>query len=70
MAVFWKFNEDSCVFDPCDRQTAETEADQGVPVIIREFDDLYVVFDRKKRRWPSGDPLILLGIQFDREDYE
>jgi len=70
MAVFWKFNEDTCVFDQCDRQTAEAEADQDVPVIIREFDDLYVVLDRKKKRWPSGDPLTLFGIQFDREDYE
>jgi hypothetical protein len=32
--------------------------------------DLYVVIDNKYRRWPSGDPLTIAGVSFDREEFE
>ena len=66
MARYWMFNEDACTFERCDQQTA---AEADVPVIVNDGDVL-VQIDGKARHWPSGEPLIVAGVQFDREDYE
>ena len=66
MARFWKFNVDACTFERCDQQTA-LEAD--VPVIVNDG-DVRVQIEGKARPWPSGEPLTVAGVQFDREDYE
>jgi hypothetical protein len=67
MARYWKFNENSCTFEKCDYQSA-LRAD--LPVIMNDDCDLYVVIDNKYRRWPSGDPLTIAGVSFDREEFE
>ena len=66
MARFWKFNVDACTFERCDQQTA---AEADVPVIVNDG-DVRVQIDGKARPWPSGEPLTVAGVQFDREDYE
>lgn len=67
MARYWMFNEDACTFERCDQQTA---AEVDVPVIVNDNDELRVQIDGKARHWPSGEPLTVAGVQFDREDYE
>lgn len=66
MARFWKFNPDACTFERCDQLTA---AEADVPVIVNDG-DVRVQIDGKARPWPSGEPLTVAGVQFDREDYE
>jgi hypothetical protein len=66
MARYWKFNEDACTFEPCDRQTALSS---DLPVILNDG-DVRVQIEGKARPWPSGEPLAVAGVQFDREDYE
>ena len=66
MARFWKFNVDACTFERCDQLTA---AEADVPVIVNDG-DVRVQIDGKARPWPSGEPLTVAGVQFDREDYE
>lgn len=67
MARYWIFDADACTFRRCDQQAA-TEAD--VPVIVNDGDDVHVRIDGEARRWPSGEPLTVAGVQFDREDFE
>lgn len=66
MARFWKFNMDACTFEQCDRQTA-LEAD--VPVIVNDG-DVRVQIEGKARHWPSGEPLTVAGVEFNREEFE
>ena len=66
MARFWKFNPDACTFERCDQLTA---AEADVPVIVNDG-DVRVQIDGKARPWPSGEPLTVAGVQFDRENYE
>ena len=66
MARYWMFNEDACTFGRCDQQTA---AEADVPVILNDG-DVRVQIDGKARQWPSGEPLTVAGVQFDRENYE
>lgn len=66
MARFWKFNEDACTFEQCDRQNA---LDADVPVIVNDG-DVCVQIEGEARRWPYGEPLTVAGVEFDREDFE
>jgi hypothetical protein len=64
---YWSFNPDTCEFDRVD-QSAVAEADVA---IISDHTDVYVVHDHAPpKRWPSGEPLIVAGVRFDREDFE
>jgi hypothetical protein len=67
MAQYWKFNEDACTFDQCDRQTA---LGAEVPVIVNEDGELRVVIDGKSTHWPGGEPLDVAGVPFDSEEFE
>ena len=66
MARFWKFNPDACTFERCDQLTA---AEADVPVIVNDG-DVRVQIEGKTRHWPSGEPLTVAGVEFNREDYE
>lgn len=68
MARYWIFDADACAFVRCDKQAATIDAD--VPVIVNDGDDVHVRIDGEARGWPSGEPLIVAGVEFDKEDFE
>jgi len=63
----WTFNPDTCTFQPGGRK-ALVDADVAV---IRDDADVQVVRDSgEPHRWPTGEPLIVAGCEFEREQFE
>lgn len=65
---FWVFNPDTCRFDRASEQATLHAA--GVAVVNNDNDVLVIIDQQPPKRWPSGEPLTVAGVQFDREDYE
>lgn len=64
---YWSFNPDTCKFDRVHR---EALADAVVAIICEENWTVSVVRDQgPPQRWQLGDPLVVAGIEFDREDF-
>lgn len=63
----WSFNPHTCRFDRVGR-AALAEADVAV---ISDDTDVQVMRDQAPpTRWPSGEPLVVAGVEFDRELFE
>ena len=63
----WTFNVETCRFDRVGR-AALAEADLAV---ISDDTDVQVVRDHAQpTRWPSGEPLVVAGVEFERELFE
>ena len=63
----WTFNPATCVFERGGR-AALAEADVAV---INDDADVQVMRDQTPpTRWPSGEPLVVAGVEFDRELFE
>ena len=60
----WTFNIETCTFERGGR-TALAEADVAV---ISDHTDVQVVRDHAApQRWPTGEPLVVAGCEFERE---
>jgi len=65
---FWLFNPNTCRFDRASKQATLHAVEVAV---INDDNDVLVITDRHPpKRWPSGEPLTVAGVQFNREDYE
>jgi hypothetical protein len=65
--TIWTFNPDTCTFQP-GRHDALAEADVAV---VKDDTDVHVVRNHAApRRWPTGEPLIVAGCEFEREQFE
>ena len=63
----WSFNPNTCRFDRVGR-AALAEADVAV---ISDDTDVQVVRDHAQpTRWPNGEPLVVAGVEFERELFE
>ena len=63
----WSFNADTCRFDRVGH-AALAESDLAV---ISDDTDVQVVRDQAPpTRWPSGELLVVAGVEFDRELFE
>lgn len=63
----WTFNIETCTFERGGR-TALAEADVAV---ISDHTDVQVVRDHAApQRWPTGEPLVVAGCEFEREQFE
>ena len=63
----WSFNPNTCRFDRVGR-AALAEADVAV---ISDHTDVHVVRDHATpQRWPTGEPLVVAGCEFEREQFE
>lgn len=64
----WAFNPNTCAFERTSRQVALLDADIAV---INDDCDVHVINDHQPpQRWPSGEPLVVAGVEFDREHFE
>lgn len=60
----WTFNPETCVFERGGR-AALAEADVAV---INDDADVHLVRDHAApQRWPTGEPLVIAGCEFERE---
>lgn len=65
---YWTFDADTCRFERTSRQVALHVADVAV---VNDDIDVKVIRDQQPlRRWPSGEPLIVAGVEFEREMFE
>ena len=63
----WTFNTDTCTFERGGR-AALAEADVAV---ISDHTAVQVVRDHAApQRWPTGEPLVVAGCEFEREQFE
>lgn len=61
----WSFNSNTCRFDRVGRAALADVA------VISDDTDVQVVRDHAPpTRWPSGEPLVVAGVEFDRELFE
>lgn len=68
MSRYWRFDENNCTFVACSKQ--ETFDPECSPGVYRD-DDVYIVDeDGQVARWPSGEPLLVAGVIFNRENFE
>lgn len=65
---YWTFEPNSCCFQRVSRRCAQVDA--GI-TILNDGVDVYVARDGGPlNRWPSGDPLFVAGVLFERELFE
>ncbi len=65
---YWIFNADACRFDRATKQVALREADIAV---LNDDNDVHVIRDHQPpKRWLSGGPLVVAGVEFERELFE
>ena len=63
----WSFNADTCRFD----RVGCAALAEAVVAVISDDTDVQVVRDHTPpTRWPSGEPLVVAGVEFDRELFE
>lgn len=65
---FWTFNPNTCCFERSSRLAALRAAD--VAVINDDADVQIIQDDLPPSRWPSGEPLVVAGVEFPRELFE
>jgi hypothetical protein len=64
---YWTFNVNTCRFERTSRQAALRNADIAV---VNDDIDVHIIQDQQPKRWPSGEPLVLAGVPFEREQFE
>jgi hypothetical protein len=64
---YWTFDADTCRFERTDKQAAFQAAEVAV---FNDDTDVQVIRDHLPKRWPSGEPLIVAGVEFERELFE
>ena len=65
---YWQFDPNTCRFERASKQTALHAADVAV---VNDDTDVHVISDHQPpKRWPSGEPLVVAGVEFDRELFE
>jgi hypothetical protein len=56
---YWQFDPNTCRFERASKQAALHAA------------DVHVIRDHQPpKRWPSGEPLVVAGVEFERELFE
>jgi len=65
---YWTFDVNTCRFERASRRAALQEA--GVAVINNDADVQVIRDHQPPKRWPSGEPLVVAGVTFDRELFE
>ncbi len=64
---FWTFNTNTCQFDQAGRAALAT----AVLAVVNDDIDVQVVYEHElPKRWPSGERLVVAGVEFDRELFE
>ena len=64
----WPFDANPCRFERAGKQAALHAADVAV---VNYDTDLQVISDHQPpKRWPSGEPLVVAGVEFERELFE
>lgn len=65
---YWAFNPNTCQFERTNKQIALHASDVAV---VNDDTDVLVISDHQMpKRWPSGEPLVVAGVEFDRELFE
>lgn len=65
---YWAFDTNICRFERTNKQAVLHSADV---VVINDDIDVHIVRGhRPPTRWPSGETLILAGVEFEREQFE
>ena len=65
---YWTFDANTCRFERTSKQAALIAPEVAV---VNDDTDVKVIRDHQPpKRWPSGEPLTVAGVQFDREDFE
>lgn len=63
-----QFDPNICRFERATKQAALHAADVAV---VNDDADVHVIRDHQPpKRWPSGEPLVVAGVEFDRELFE
>ena len=63
----WTFNTDTCRFDRAGRAALR----DAVLAVVNDDIDLQVISEEHASKpWPSGEQLVVAGIEFDREQFE
>lgn len=64
---YWTFDANTCRFERASRQAA-LHADEVV--VVNNDTDVQVIRDHQPKRWPSGERLVVAGVEFEREFFE
>lgn len=64
---YWTFDADTCRFERTDKQAAFQTAEVAV---VNDDTDVQVIRDHQPKRWPSGERLVVAGVEFERELFE
>ncbi len=65
---FWTFDPNTCRFERSSKQAAFHDADVAV---VNDDTDVQVICDQQPpKRWASGEPLVVAGVEFERELFE
>lgn len=64
---YWTFDANTCRFERASRQAALHAADVAV---VNDDTDVQIIRDHQAKRWPSGECLVVAGIEFEREFFE
>ena len=63
----WSFNPNTCRFDRVGRAALA----EAAVAVISDDTDVQVMRDQAPpTRWPSGEPLVVAGVEFDCELFE
>ena len=65
---FWTFDPNTCRFERSSKHAASHDADVAV---VNDDTDVQVICDQQPpKRWASGEPLVVAGVEFERELFE
>lgn len=65
--AYWLFDENQCTFEPSDMLMTQ---DSDLPVVFSNGEDVFVRVATNEQRWPSGERLVVAGVEFERELFE
>jgi hypothetical protein len=65
--AYWVFDENRCAFVLIDKWSVQ---DSDMPVVFNNGDDVFVRLSTEEHRWPSGERLVVAGVEFEREFFE
>ena len=64
----WTFDPNTCRFERAGKQAALQAAEVAV---VNDDADVQIICDQQPpKRWPSGEPLVVAGVEFERELFE
>lgn len=64
---FWMFNIDTCQFE----QVGRVALANAALAVVNDGIDVQVVHEHEPpKRWPSGECLVVAGVEFERELFE